>query len=395
MKKYVILTPAIGGMGGSQMFCNNKAKCLKQSGWEVILIYFQNFDILISDLKQYSSLWAPKLSYGIQYVLPSQRANIVASVSEYIGSFDECVIESHMVKLAMWGELIAEQLSCIHILNPIEEELHPLSDGYTRFMEYKLKRHELLNSSETSLKRFFRTRYKEEYENYFFTMIPYCSNVTIENDEEFNPIKADYTILSIGRLEKPYILPMIDEICSFCISVPEKKINVIFIGASSSGIVEKQISLKMSSSNCNVYLIGYKYPVPSVYLECADAAIACANSVLVAANKGVPTIVVDAYDYDAIGLYGYTTMRLLQRDDEPRVKISSLLKEVLIDSKYEKKQSVESTDVDAIENIRLQIEYALRSLKNVRKYYKVADIYSLKDYIYCNIKRIGHIIFQR
>lgn len=65
MKKYVILTPAIGGMGASQMFCNNKTQYLKQNGWEVILIYFQKFGILIPDLKIYSSLWAPRLSYVI------------------------------------------------------------------------------------------------------------------------------------------------------------------------------------------------------------------------------------------------------------------------------------------------------------------------------------------
>lgn len=396
MKKYVILTPAIGGMGGSQMYCYNKCLYLKDRGWEVCLIYFQNFEIIIEDLKQINSTYIPDLSYGIHYVTPQQRRNVIKKIKTYIGNFDECVVETQMVKLAMWGELIAEQLHSCHILNPIEEELHSLTDGYVNFMEFKLRRGELLNASEEALKRFFRSKYKAEFQNFFFTMVPYCSNVTSNNTlVPINYTNADYTILSIGRLDKPYIVPMANEICKFARYYPDKRVNVIFIGASTTGLVEKQLVSIFSSSNCSLFLEGYRFPVPIQILDKADVAIACANSVLVSANCGVPTIVIDAFDYDAVGIYGYTTMQKLERCNEERIKVSKLLKDVLIDSKYKKAKVLNNDEIEARNNLNQQIDFAEKALNKEHKYYNVSKVYTLIDYIYCNLKRIGHIILKR
>jgi hypothetical protein len=60
-------------------------------------------------------------------------------------------------------------------------------------------------------------------------------------------------------------------------------------------------------SNTNIYMMGYTFPVPETILEKSDVGIASANSVLVTANKNVPTICIDMNDYYAIGVYGYTT----------------------------------------------------------------------------------------
>lgn len=72
-------------------------------------------------------------------------------------------------------------------------------------------------------------------------MKPFCSNVIDENDEINIDLKrADYTILSIGRLDKPYIQTLLNELICFIGLHPQTRFNLIFIGGSADGYVEKK-----------------------------------------------------------------------------------------------------------------------------------------------------------
>ena len=53
MKKYVILTSSIIGIGGAQLYTRNKLNFLKERGWEVEVLSFSEGDIVFNELKEY------------------------------------------------------------------------------------------------------------------------------------------------------------------------------------------------------------------------------------------------------------------------------------------------------------------------------------------------------
>ena len=67
MKSYIILTPEIGNMGGSQMFVANKAEYLQNQGWNVTICYFRKSKVLISKYHQLHTIYLPFMSWGVPY----------------------------------------------------------------------------------------------------------------------------------------------------------------------------------------------------------------------------------------------------------------------------------------------------------------------------------------
>ena len=101
----------------------------------------------------------------------------------------------------------------------MEENINQLTKKEAAFVEYKMKRWEILNASVKSFHRYFNNLYKEEYANYVHKyMRAYCSNVVDENTSFQDDVrKADFNIMSVGRLDKPYVHYMLQEV--FIVSV--------------------------------------------------------------------------------------------------------------------------------------------------------------------------------
>ena len=128
MKKYVILTPQIGNMGGGQMFTCNKAEYMTNLGWETTICYFTVSPILIEKMLEFKRIYAPQLKWGIQYYSTFQVNNIIKQIVSKLefSINDEIVVESHLCYLSLWGELIAEKLHAKHIINSFEEDIPSL-----------------------------------------------------------------------------------------------------------------------------------------------------------------------------------------------------------------------------------------------------------------------------
>lgn len=394
-RKYVFLTPAIGNIGGSQMYIRNKVNFLKRNGWDVSVFYFQYFDILIDDLSEYQSGYINELRYGIQYLTSKQRERVLVKLQGLIGDYSDLVIESNMFRLSYWAELLAKNMNARHILAPLEEEIPKISVPFVQYLEFKLKRRECLNSTETSLKRFFRSSYKEEYAEYIFPMDFCCSNVIDASIE--HPLaleKSDFNIMTIGRLEKPFVMTMFDEFRFFSLSHPEKLINVLIIGASPMGDKEEEIRrLFEKIETVRLYFMGFVFPIPTSYFANVDVAVSSANSVMVSANQGIPTIPVDMYDYYAMGIYGETTENIFYRTDEPKIKISSLLEEVLIEKKYGRRVS-DNCESDSAFCFYEQLKFIERCNKK-KDYYDTTRLFSRFDNIVGNCKRYVHEFFKK
>lgn len=384
------MTGSIYDMGGAEMFTSNKCAYLKSKGWDVRVFYFNKGNrILIDNLKEFAENYIPELKYGYYYYTGIQHKRVLNYICNGLSLDDEIVVESHLIGLAYWAELISKHIGAKSILNCMEEKIRQVSPSEAAFLEYKVFRHEVLNGTPRALQRYFGEFYKPEYVCYGNTMIPLCSNVVSESlNEKVDIPEADYNLLSIGRLDKPYIQTMLQGVKNFVERYNQYQFNFLIIGGSPDGSVEKQIQgIFENISNVKVHLFGYLFPVPAAIIRSADVGMASANSILVTADQGIPTISYDMSDYQTIGIYGYTTNNKFKRQGEPSIPTESLLEEILIDKKYIKTLPVE-VDSDQVEKVfSSQVDFLSKS-PNDHRAYDVMTIHSWSDKCIANLKRI-------
>lgn len=394
MKKYIILTPSITNMGGSEMFTFNKYKYLSSHGWDVNVFFFnQSGEFLLKELERFKDNCIPDLLYGITYFTNRRRDKIVNRIIEGVSSDDEVVVESHLFNLSIWGELIAEKIGAKSIMNCMEENIDQISQEEANFVEYKMKRYEILNATPKSMHRYFGKLYQDYYLEYTHTyMRALCSNV-VTHSVETNVIipEADYNILSIGRLEKSYVIPTLIEVGKFIKQHPEKRFNMTVIGGDPKSEEEPKIrNVFKGIANVNLLFMGYMFPVPANLLTVNDVAIASANSVLVPSNEGVPTIVIDIHDSLPIGIYGRTTLNKFSRDNEPPTSIVDLLEDVLIKGVYSKTAPVQYDEESQIEEVfGKQVEFLSLSPRDGASY-DVRSLYSRHKKLINQTKRLLH-----
>lgn len=397
MKKYIFLTSSIGRIGGAQMFISNKYEYLKRRGWHVDVFFFNEYDVIrIENLKVFSQNYLPELRYPVQSYTNKQIEHVLSIICQKTGNAaDETVVETQLISLAFWGELVAQRLNGIHILNYLEESIPRFSENEIAFFDFKVRRRECLNASKKSLSRLFKEHYVDDYDQYQFILKTPCSNVV--SDVADNNIKiapADYTITSIGRLDKPYVRPMVDDILNVVRSHTDKSFNLIFIGGSPNGKSEVEIENAFKGvDNVNLYLLGYLFPIPKQLLGYVSASIATSNSVLVTANLSIPTIAVDANDFQAIGVYGYDTVNTVFRKEEAKRKISDVLAEILFTEKYAAKKADMQAGQEMDQTFSEQEKF-IESTSKDKQYFDVLSIYSMQERYRMIMKRMAHSVLD-
>lgn len=385
MKTYIIIASAIGNMGGGQMYVNNKVKYLRENGWEVTVFFpCATKNILLDNLKEFSNNNIPDMNFGFYYVPSYRRNQIVRFIKKQIDIHSDLIIESQTLPLSFWGEYLAKRLGAKHIINCLEEQFEKLSLAQYEFLLFKMKRWEILNFGVKTQKRLFKEKWDESFLQYRNDISFKCSNVTSEIDTDIEFAKSDYTIITIGRLSKPYIPGLVDSLCNFANRHLDKTINVVFVGGSPDGSVEKSVQKQFSClCNVNIYMLGYLFPVPLSIIRNSNVAIATANSILVTADQGIPTISLDINDYKAIGVYGYTTSnKFMRSNNEPVVEVEDLLDDVLINKCYLPNDHVNDSMSDSEDEFKRQVLFLEKSNSFPKQYFDIDAM----------VSRITHII---
>lgn len=393
----IILTSTIGRMGGAQMYVENKVNYFQSKGWDVYVFYYLWADnILLPGMAQFKDNYIPDLQYPIQYLPMLRRREIIKRIRNIVQPDNSTVIiESQLTGTVYWGELLAKDFGGRNIMNLLEEQLPLLSDKENEFFAFKLERNEFLNATPNRIKRLFAARFKEEQLMYARQVAIPCANVVapdIEDNYLFD--ECDYMILSIGRLDKPYIETMNEEVIKFGADNKDKTINMVYVGGSHNGSKEKEIPrLFEDISNINCYVLGYVFPISRSLIKKANVAIACANSVLVSSKEGIPTIVVDIDDQKAIGVYGYTTSSIFKRTTEKAESISILLKKVLVERIFDGKEPLKNELPDADKAFEEDSKYYLDCKE--KQYFDVLAIYPAAVKIKSKAKYIIRKILQK
>ena len=164
----------------------------------------------------------------------------------------EVIIESHSISNATWGEMIAEQLRAKHIVYLLSEKNTIRSKSVFEFLHGKLLRKELYGIQKQSLKSMFsRWIDLDEADDHY--MIATNDNVICDDHYPYLSTlpNSDFTIGSIGRLNKLFVRQVVEDLFDFCQSYVQYDFKIIFIGGEPKGsksrreIIDKLEVLKM------------------------------------------------------------------------------------------------------------------------------------------------------
>lgn len=372
------------------MYAANKLAYFESLGWKPDMYYYDYGLVRIEYLKQFEGNYLPELKKPLRSSSKKEINRVLDSVMKGQGADDEILIECHMPALALWGELIAARSKGKNTIFLIEESLPRFSKAEVDFYEYKIGRKELLSSGEKRLKSILGRRYDaQKYGAYNFNLKPYCNNVV-----DYTPVKlpdeisdAEYSIISVGRLDKPYIKPMLDEILVFVKEYNRVHFNLIVVGDDHKFKMSNYIKgLFAEEHNISLFLLGYVFPVPYDWVKIADVSIASSNSILVTADEGIPTIGIDIGDNLPIGIYGQNTNNLWRRKDEPVRSISQWLDDILIKKMYTKNLQPNKRGKDLETHLKAHVDF-LESSDQSKEYYDVENMFSIFDNVWFYLKK--------
>ena len=128
------------------------------------------------------------------------------------------------------------------------------------------------------------------------------------------------------------------------------------------------------TDNLSVYVTGAIFPVPKHLLDKMDVFVSSAGAARTSSDAGYITIAVDAMDFDAIGIVGYTTKEILHRNpDLPYDSTGKLLERILIDKEFEGlSPQVAVSNPDFMEVFKSHMQYLDDSV-DTKEYYDIRN----------------------
>jgi glycosyltransferase involved in cell wall biosynthesis len=379
-KKYIFFTGTIGTIGGGQIYVRNKVKYLQETGWEVEVFSYLNDKIMIDDLRSFENNIIRILQYQPKTYSKRQRERVIEKVSSSLGKseWDEVVIESHEITLALWGEIIAKETNGKHIVYLLSEDFPKLSPDLLKFFDFKHKRKELAGIHNKSLELLFKD-YKRIAENEKYSLRAICTNSVVDdvpNDIIDELHKKDINIGCISRLQKPFVSTMVDEVVQFSRKNNDKSIQLVIVGESPDHSIERSIIKKTENvKNLNLVMTGRLFPIPKKLFKKIDIFISAAGSARVSVAEGVLTLAIDVINHKPIGLLGYDTNDALYAQNDTDITISCALEKILIKEKIQNEQNKRFTFeiLDFRKEYPNHLDFICNSDEE-RIYYDISDI---------------------
>jgi ribosomal protein L10 len=383
------MTPTIYKAEGSQIYTWNKMRFLKEKGWDVyVLSSSTNGIIMINDLSVFEKYIIPEISFYPYLYTRKKRKIVLNKLIQAIKAEQsaEYIIETHTKQLSLWGELLASEIKGKNIVYLLNEDFGKPSKIVLDFLNYKHKRKELAGITKKSLEILFQDfKIINENEQYFLKAACTNSVENIENNIINNISKLDINIGSLGRLGKSYVPVMIDEIIKYAKINSNKQIQLILVGDSHDGKVEKEIIRKFQLiNNLYVIFIGHIFPIPIKLFDKLDVCIGVAGSAKLCANNNVPTITLDVRSSKPIGILGYDTQNTIYGDQDQVYTLSEKLDDLIANYDYYK-ENINNMQVDLLD---FRAEYR-NHMKFINESDNRIDYYDLNVSInYINMEEI-------
>lgn len=403
MKNYVFLAITIARIGGAELYISRKLEFLKKKGYECQVFYIEpsKGDIRIDNLKEFSDNCIPELRIPVGNLNKKRRVEIINNIISKIDSNSETIIECSNPQLGIWGEYLAEKTKGKNIVYILTESLPSPSKKLVEFYRFKDSQGLLFCINNKVFDHI-----PLESKDRVLAAVGCSLNIVFDYpyDELKKYPKADYTILCIGRLEKPYNPNVFSGISSFARENNSKSINLIVVGDSPQLSSKNNLRRIVGNiNNLNVIWLGYLWPIPLEVFKQSDVLIASAGAAHVGANIGINTISIDSHDHEAIGVLGKSTFNSAFRDkNEPLVSVSEMLERVLINKEFGENEinCIGQVQLDYTRHIEIvkksvpPLYYPVENTKKLMKYYPIRQLAIKLDSTKLG-KRIFDILLNR
>lgn len=301
---YIFLNRRISGIDGSIQYIYNKSGYLKSKGYEVLVFSVDTGRILVKDFEKYRRYIIPDMRFCPSLFRNSERKKILSKALSMLSEYKDSkvVIESTSPVSAVWGEMMARELHCKHVYFHLMEKTE-LRQDFRKFCRFKYDREELAGITDRTVRLLLADDSVEPR-----MISAYCNNVFSDREDSFSDKldkEADYTIGSIGRLEKPYVPSVVDELVRFFKNHEDLRFNFILIGGDGNGKAAQRFCEKVCGCNNVRFLItDYLYPIPLGLINNIDIFVSTAGSASATYCLGKPTIKVHPITGASVGIIG-------------------------------------------------------------------------------------------
>lgn len=394
-KKYILLTNAIVNLGGGQIYCNNKYKYLTSIGFETFIFSTHGGKLFVKNLEKFLPLIIDELDF---YPVTFDEKTVDRVIEKILKDIDysendEVIIESHTPYLAIWGEMIAKKTNAKHIIYLLGETFEGLANYTFEFFDFKYNRKEIACIKNAVMQKMFAP-YKTIPEKECF-YLQATLGVPVEDIE----ISEDYiekcngkkVIGVIGRGDKSYVFASVKLSCEFAKKHKEDNFVLLVIGSKVKGITEEIESFVKNYSNVELILTGDQFPIPKKMLGLMNVAFASAGCVRPPYYGGIPTITIDAYDNNPIGVMGYDTLVTAVREKEEYKSADYYLNEILYGDFVNKNDFIAPEPIDFNVAYGKHFEF-INNSQTQKDYYEFLNITKTKkDKILSILYKIGGI----
>lgn len=368
MKTYIFLTNTLGGYSGGPSYVRNKKVWLEKNGWHVIAFDscgMANLEIEYPELKEYEDNRIEELFYHPSWYSNRRRERVINKLIDSIPKcYDMIVVESNILILAEWGELLSKKINAKHLIYLIGENVRIYDSNEFDFLYHKYRNNELFSISPKAFELLWGNYLKiDNPENYYWNAMSHTQPIDVRFDELDCIPKLDYTITHFGRY-KTYMLNVICEICEFADNNSSKRINFILFGIKS--LPENLIKRLESKNNISLYCFDSVYPIPKKIFQISDVVIATSGCATISARQDVKTISYNVETSLPIGLMKYTTIRTTYRDPilpDTNQSLNEMLEDILVKGMYNYTAPLDLIKFDK------GYDYQMSYTKGERKYY--------------------------
>lgn len=305
MKTYIFISRRICGITGAQQYVYNKMQYLESHGWRVLIFSSLHGKVLIHEFERFKKYVIPSLYLSPRCFRRSEVESTINTIVKEVGDLDgaECIVESDAFHRAIWAELIASRLNGRHLAFFMQEK-HDYDEQMKDFLMFKYNRHELAGIAAVSINQMLGN--VEQRADTKFSA--YCHNVIDDCEDRYSDLldkNADYTIGSLGRLDKICVPAIVDGFCSYVNSHPSNKFNIVMIGGALLKGREDAIREKLNHcENVHLVMTGNVYPVPFSFVNKIDVFVSTAGAATATYLAGFPTIKVNPQSGEPIGIIG-------------------------------------------------------------------------------------------
>lgn len=329
-KIYVFFTGNITNMGGAQLYLSNKCTWLKKQGFDVRIYSVFRGTVLLDNLLPYKKYIIPEMIYRPSLMPKKTVIRYVNTICEEIREYKEIYIESTVVELSEWAEIVSTKLACEHICINLQEN-HDYDYWQRCFLEFKYDNDQLYGITKESIGKILKRKDLEIDKHYIYA--PAVNAVEdVKYDSIDSIIDCDYCIGTIGRLGKRYLIKSLADIIEFSQKHKEKSISLVLIGDDTIETKKKIHSLIDPVDNIRLTITGLMYPIPRRLIKAFDCCFACSGSSIVSAMEGIPTVRMSVDTGNALGILEYTVGNSNYDEKEGKTLLDYL--EMILIDKY-------------------------------------------------------------